>query len=136
MRSSRPFLQEACVPLAVGRICIRRASCGSSVMSNQSAAREAGHHPAHRRRLDLLGGRQFAQRLRTSENQHGKRGQARRTFSGGNVLLAQPAQQMDGGGVQPVGNDKPRRPGILTLGMDSIRIVLDVCCLTLVREYS
>ncbi len=71
---------------------------------DQPAAREAGHHTAHRGRLDLLGGREFAERLRTSENEHGERGKTRRTFPGGDVLLAQPAQQVDRGGVQPVGN--------------------------------
>ena len=71
---------------------------------NQAAADQAGHDTAHGRRLDLLGGGQLAQSLGTPENQHGERREACRTFTGGDILFADAAEQVDGGGVQAVSN--------------------------------
>ncbi len=73
---------------------------------DQPAAGQSGDDPAHRRRLDLFGRGQLAQRLRASEHQHRQRRKARRAFAAHPVLLADPSQQMDRRRVQPVGNDQ------------------------------
>lgn len=73
---------------------------------NQVAASQPGHNAAHGGWLDLLGGGQFPQSFRSSENQHGERRKAGRPFASGYILLAQTTQQVDGGGMQPVGNRK------------------------------
>lgn len=73
---------------------------------DQATALESGNNAAHGGRLDLLGCREFAQSLGTSKHQHGKGRQARRTFAGGGITLAYAAQQVDGGGVQAVGEIK------------------------------
>lgn len=70
----------------------------------QPAASQASCNAGHGGRLDLLGGGQFAQRFRATEDEHRERGQARRAFARGDVLLAHTAQQVDGGGVQAVGD--------------------------------
>ena len=93
----------------------RECACGGrrriALDLDQAAACESGDDPAHGRRFDLLGGGQFTQCFRASEDQDGKRGEARRAFSGGNILLAQAAQKMDGGRVQPVGDGDEIRIG-------------------------
>ena len=71
---------------------------------DQAAARQPGHDPAHGRRLDLLRGGQFPQGFGTTENQHRQRRQASRPFAGCDVLLAQTTQQVNGSGMQPIGN--------------------------------
>jgi len=70
----------------------------------ETAAREPGHDAAHGGRFDLLRRGEFLQRLRPSEHKHRKRREAGRTFSSGNVLLADKTQKMDGGGVQVIGD--------------------------------
>ena|SRR5208282_3365347 len=70
---------------------------------DQTAAGQSGDDAAHGGGLDLLGGGEFAQHFGAAEDQHGERGEARRAFAGGGVLLADSAQQVDGGAVQAVG---------------------------------
>jgi hypothetical protein len=80
---------------------------------DQAAGHQAGHDAAHGRGLDLLGAGQLPQGFRALEDQHGKGGQPRRAFAGGQILAPQAAQKVDGGGVQAVGQ-RPRfglRPG-------------------------
>ena len=71
---------------------------------DQAAALEASDDTAHSGRLDLFCGGEFLQRLRSAENQHGQGGKTRRALTGGDVLLAHAAQQVNGGGVQAIGN--------------------------------
>src|SRR5580704_12828339 len=70
---------------------------------DQTAAGESGNDAAHGGRLDLLGGGEFAERFRVAENQNRQRGETRGTLAGGGVLLADAAQQVNGGAVQAVG---------------------------------
>ncbi len=70
---------------------------------DQAAAGEAGDDAAHGGRFDLLGGSEFAESLRAAENQYGKRGKTRGAFAGCGVLLPHAAQQVNGCGVQVVG---------------------------------
>ena len=70
---------------------------------DQFVAGKPSNHTAHGGRLYLLGGREFAQRLRSAEDEHRKRREPRWTLTGCDVLLPDSAQQMDRGGVQTVG---------------------------------
>ena len=58
-------------------------------------AGESGDDAAHGRGFDLLGGGQFAERFWTTENQHRERRKPGGAFTGGNVLLAHAAKQVD-----------------------------------------
>ncbi len=69
---------------------------------DQFVAGKSGNHAAHGGRLYLLGGREFAQRLRSAEDENRKRREPRRTFPRGDVLLSHSTQEMDCGGVQTV----------------------------------
>ena len=74
-------------------------------MRRASPARlEPGDDLRHGRRPHLLGAGQVGEPLRTAEHQHRERRQARRADAGLLVLLAHPAQQVDGGRVQRVGD--------------------------------
>ena len=70
---------------------------------DQAAAGQAGYDAAHGGRFYLLGGGEFSESSRAAEHQNGKRGETRGAFAGGGILLAHAAQQVDGGGVQVVG---------------------------------
>ncbi len=54
----------------------------------------------------MFGRGEFAQSFGTAENKHGERREAGRPFAGGGILLAHATQQVDGGGMQPVGDRK------------------------------
>jgi len=71
---------------------------------DQAAARQTGYDAAHGRRLDLLGRGEFLERLWPSEYQDRERGEAGWAFAGSGILLADAAQQVDGGRVQAVGD--------------------------------
>ena len=96
------------------------AACVVGIASdfNQAAAFESGDDAAHGGRLDLLGGGEFAERLRTGKDEHGERGQACRTFAGGYVLPPRAAEQVDGGGMKAVGRLECLRSGCDVLGLD------------------
>jgi len=74
---------------------------------SQPGALESGDNPAHGWRLNLLGGGQLAESHGSAEYQNREGGKARRALTGENILLAGMAQQMDGGGVQAVGDLQP-----------------------------
>ena len=75
----------------------------------QAAAREASHDPAHGGRFDLLGGRKFSQSFRAGKDQDRQCGELRRADSAGDILLAHAAQEMNGSGVQAVGDGQKFR---------------------------
>ena len=103
MRSWRPFCSRR-VALGGGANLHAAGVVGVGGNGDQAAAGQASDDAAHGWRLDLLGGGQFAQCFRASEHQHRKRGEPRGAFAGGDILLAHTAQQVDGGGVQAVGD--------------------------------
>lgn len=74
---------------------------------DQAVALESLHEPGDGRRADLLGGGQVADPDRSGEHDDGERGEAWRAEPGPGVLRVQPAEHVDGGGVDPVGE-----PGI------------------------
>jgi len=74
--------------------------------SNQPASSQAGHNPAHRRRLDLFRGGQFSQSFRAAEDQNRERGEARRAFSGCSILLADTPKKVDSGRMQAIRNNQ------------------------------
>jgi len=76
---------------------------------HQPAALQAGHYAAHGGGLHLLGGSQFAERFGTTENQHRERRQPSWTLTGNRILIPDPPEQVNGGGMQPVGNRIYRR---------------------------
>lgn len=88
--------------------------CGSNVHTarvggvggdlDQLVSGEPSHHATHRRWLDLLGGGQLTERLRASEDEHGKSREACGTFSGRDVLFADAPQKVDRSRMQAVGN--------------------------------
>jgi hypothetical protein len=73
---------------------------GISTDFNEAAALESGDDPTHRRRLDLLGGGQLAERSGTGKDQDGKGGELCGAYAGGRILLAHAAQQVDRGGMK------------------------------------
>src|SRR5579862_9881827 len=71
---------------------------------NKTAAPAAGDAPAHGGRLHLLCCRKFPKRFRSGKNQNRKSRELRRSNTGGFVLLAHAAQQMDRRGMKLIGN--------------------------------
>ncbi len=91
---------------------------------------ESGDDAAHGWRLDLLGGGEFAERFRvsdlwTAEDQHGECRQLRGADSGGCILVAHAAQQVDGGGMKAVRGGDGFGPGRDGSGLVFLR--LDFC---------
>ena len=70
---------------------------------DQAAALKRGHDAAHGGWLDLLGGGEAAKRLGTGEDKDRERRELRGADTAGCVLLAHAAQEVDGGGMKPVG---------------------------------
>jgi len=97
------FLQQA-------RAFFRRADLHAAAIvrivgnADEPAAREPRNDAAHRRRLHLFGRSEFTKSPGSAENQHGKRGKARRTLPGGDILLADMPQKMNRSRMQPVGH--------------------------------
>ena len=84
----------------------RRTRRPSSVFppAHQTGALQARDDTAHRWRADLLGLGKLAERSRaTSKHQNRKRGELRRANTAFAVAHAQPPQQVNRRGVQPVG---------------------------------
>ncbi len=80
-----------------------RAAVFGGVAADQAPAVQAGDDAAHGGWADLLGIGEFAEPFRAAENEDGQGGKlsgADATFA---VADAQPAQQVDGGGVKLVG---------------------------------
>jgi len=97
--------------------------------SNQAAASKSGDDAAHGGWLDLLGGGEFAESLGasnpgTGKDEYGEGRQLRGADSGGHILQAHAAQQVDGGGVKPVGGGNGFGPGRDVFRFDS---GLDFC---------
>jgi hypothetical protein len=66
------------------------------------AALKSGDHATHGGGFDLLSCGEFTESFGTSEDQDRKGRQLSRAHSGGCVLLAQPAQQVDCGGMKAI----------------------------------
>ncbi len=102
--SAPPALLQQAHAAAAWRECwIRRASSESAHAFRQPALFQAGDNATHGWRFHLFGRRQLAQRHGPAENQHRQCREPGRTFAGSGILLAYPAQQMNGRGMQPVG---------------------------------
>ena len=65
---------------------------------------QLGDQSRHRGYADLFGRGERADGLRPAEDENGKRREARCAQAGRIILAAQAAQQVDGGGVEPVGH--------------------------------
>ncbi len=72
-------------------------------LSRDAGALHRAHEPAHRRRADLLGSREVAERFGTA-HEDGEGRQLRRRDAGQWVGAAGAPQQMDRRGVQAVGD--------------------------------
>src|SRR6266545_3629279 len=70
---------------------------------DEAGALQPGHGRADRGRADPLRASQRGHRERAAVDDHGQRGQAGRRQARARVDGGDPAQQVDGGGVQPVG---------------------------------
>ena len=99
---------------ALGRGTDVRAAGVPGVAGNgdETVALESGDDAAHGGRLDLLGGGQLAQRFGPGEDQHRERRQLRWTHAAGRVVPANAAQEVNGSGVQPVGDGEDASMGL------------------------
>jgi len=84
----------------------------------QAAAGKAGNDAAHGGGLDLFGGGEFFQCFRSAENQNRKSGELCGANAGGHILFAHPAQQMDGSGVEAVGDGECQCVRSVFVGLD------------------
>jgi len=82
-----PFLQDR-LPLLGGANVHTARVRGVGGDLDEPVTRESGHDAAHRGRLDLLGGGQFAERLRASEDEHGERREPCGALASSDVLFA------------------------------------------------
>ena len=97
------FLQQA-LALGGGTDVQAAGVVGVGGDGDEAAAGESGDDAAHGGRLDLFGGGEFFECFGAAENEDGKRRELRGADAGGGILLADAAKQMDGGGVQAVGD--------------------------------
>lgn len=97
------FLQQA---FSFGRSADVHAAGVGRILRNidQVTALEPGDDAAHGWQLYLLGGGEVGERFRSAENQYRECRKACRALSSGDILLADPAQQVDRGGMQAVGD--------------------------------
>jgi len=72
--------------------------------ADQAGADEAGDDAAHGGRANLLGFGEFAERTRPSKNQDGKRGELCWADPADRVAGSDAAEQVDGGGMEQVGD--------------------------------
>jgi hypothetical protein len=79
-------------------------ACVAGIASDfyKVTALKSGDHATHGGRFDLLSGGEFTESFGTSEDQDREGGQLSWAHSRGSVLLAQPAQQVDCGGMKAV----------------------------------
>src|ERR1700693_5476488 len=79
-------------------------ACVAGIASDfyKAAALKSGDHATHGGRFDLLSCGEFAESFGTSEDQDRQGRQLSWAHSGGCVLLAQPAQQVDRGGMKAI----------------------------------
>jgi hypothetical protein len=63
---------------------------------------EAGYDAAHGRKAHLLGFSEFAQGAWADKYQDGKSGELRRAYAAGQIADAEPAEQVNSGGVKDV----------------------------------
>ncbi len=98
----------------------RHAACVAWIVGdfNQAAAPQSGDNAAHGGRLDLLGGGEFPELLGAGKDKNGKSGELRRSYARGRILLANAAQQVDGGGMKAVGGDDRFWTGRDFFGLD------------------
>src|SRR5207302_1963625 len=78
------------------------AVAGVGLALDQAGAREVGHDHAHRRRADLLGGGQRAERAGAAEDEDREDRELRRGQAAGVVIGADAPQEVDSGRVQAV----------------------------------
>jgi hypothetical protein len=74
------------------------------VAADQSRALEAGDDAAHGGWADLLGIGKFAKRSSATEDQNGQSGELGRTDAAFAVADAKPPEQVNGGGVELIGD--------------------------------
>ncbi len=89
---------------------------------NQAAAFESGDDAAHGGRFDLLGGGEFAKRFGAGKDENREGRKLSRADSGGCVLQANAAEQMDGGGMEAIGGREGLWAGRDVAGFGTFRL--------------